>query len=168
MARCKDALLRTTHACYRMCRTEGGTLSYAVFLDRMDTIEQAQARIDAMRDANAPHASQEAPPPLLQALEDAAADSGAVCFHGMHELHTSTGNIVWLLAETEDALEAQYPLAMPPWRLGADLPPATVALAGTKTHTGMHPLTTRALQLASLRSMPGLFGSDFVISDTRV
>lgn len=119
-----------------LCRSSTEPLSYASFLDRLDTIDRAQARIDAMRATNIPHGSSEGQPPLLHMLEDAAAESGSVCFHGMHELHTSTGNIVWLLAETEEALEAQYALAMPPWRLGADLPPATEPIGPLRNATG--------------------------------
>lgn len=119
------------------CRTGAEPLSYAAFLDRLDRIHNTQARIDSMCDSNvAPRTSSEAMTPFINALEDAAAESGTVCFHGMHELHTSTGNIVWLLGETEDAVHARYALAMPPWRLGSELPPVTEPIAALNSVFG--------------------------------
>ena len=145
----------STHGRQLAYRSQGETLSYAVFLDRLAAIDHAHARIDAMREANKPpHAGSEALPPLMHVLEDAAAESGAVCFHGMHELHTSTGNIVWLLAETEDATEAQYALAMPPWRLGAELPPATEAVAVLTSATGVQIASTVLGRMPGTLAMP--------------
>jgi hypothetical protein len=107
-----------------------------------------------MRDANRSQSTSEAPTSLIQGLEDAAFESSAVCFHGMHELHTSSGNTVWLLAETEDAVKAQYALAVPPWRLGSELPPIQEPIVPPKIISGVAPVAFCAACCVAQYSVP--------------